>query len=308
MRQTIAASIKAGERMTMTAERLLDLDAPMVELPKYVRELSNAAKLRAGEPNLYADVVSRWRGQVAKLGQGADLAHGEYTIQSATRELVRRLETAKPAQVDKLVDRWVLEKARYQARVIARNEAVEAARQSSLESLRKQPWVHGVRWMLSPSGKRKPDVCDVYAGADLYGLGPGGYPADKVPTRHVGCICGIVGIVDDAHYEREVAVSRGEVEPPKPWLSGKRESAEDWLRAQSADARRAIVGPTRARLVESGREVLAPGAANFKPVHELLGKQRPRREMSLVDARAVIAADRAKMKRPFPKLKKVASK
>jgi hypothetical protein len=39
-----------------------------------------------------------------------------------------------------------------------------------------------------------------------------------------------------------------------------------------------------------------------------LGKQRPRREMSLVDARAVIAADRAKMKRPFPKLKKVASK
>jgi hypothetical protein len=302
MRATIEASIKTGESLTMTAERLLDLDAPIVHLPRYVEELTAAAKARADDPGLYAKTVKRWQSQVARLGQGADLAHGEYTIQSSTRELVRRLGTAKPAQIDGLVDRWVLDKARYQTRVIARTEAMQAARESARASMAKQPWVHGIRWTLSGSHPRA-DVCDVYAATDMFGLGPGGYPVDRVPGRHPLCMCFEAAISDPYYQDREIAKARGTEEPPKPWLSGKRESAEDWLRGQSADTRRAIVGPTRARLVESGRRVLEPGASNFKPVHKLLEKPKLAKARGrAVDARAVIAADRAKMKRPFQKL------
>jgi hypothetical protein len=307
MRQTIQDSVRAGEKITRTAERLLDADAPLVELPRYVRELSDAARLRPGEPNAYAAAVKRWQGQVARLGQGAELKAGEYTIQSATRELVRKLQTAKPEQIDKVVNRWILEKARYQARVIARHESVEAARRSARESLSKQPWNHGVRWTLS-GAHAKPDQCDLYASVDMHGLGPGGYPLDKVPAKHVSCTCFEAAIVDQHYQDRELAKARGEEEPPKPWLSGKQETPEDWLRSQPVSALRSIVGPNRAELVRKGHKVLEPGAAGFRPVHELLGRSKTVRTTGRVaDVRPLIAADRASMVRPLPRLKRTGS-
>ncbi len=304
MRITLEGSLKAGEQLTRTAERLLDADRPVVELPKYVQELSEAAKFKrgAGDPNLYEQAVKRWHNQVSRLGQGAELQAGEYTIQSATRELVRRLGKAKPDQVDTLVERWVLERARYQARVIARHESVEAARESALSSYREQDWVHGVRWTLSPSHPR-PDICDMHAGVDLYGLGAGGYPLDKVPGRHPSCMCNLVPISDEAHFERKIAKAKGNEEPARKWLSGRKESAEDWLKTQAKELRQAIIGPTREKLLERGRKVFDEGASGFRPVYKLLGKQKPQIQRGpRIDARGVIAKDRASMVKPFPTL------
>lgn len=299
LRATLERSIRAGETVTRTAERLLSEDRPLVQLPRYVEELSEAAKL--GEPNEYAAAVKRWRSQVERLGQGAERSAGEFTLRSSTQQLIRDLKGAKPEQVDKAVNRWVLDKARYQARVVARHEAVESFRENELAALQQQAWCKGVRWTLSPAHPR-PDICDVCAGQDLHGLGPGGYPADDVPERHPSCLCSLVAITDEAHFERELARAKGQEEPPRPWESGERVTGDQWLRRQTAGLREAVAGPTRAKLVMRGQSVMAtPG--RFEKVHRLLGEPKPVRRAVLVSATKVVAADRANMVRPFPSLK-----
>ncbi len=160
MGRALDASFKAGERTTRIAERLLDAGEPIVELPGYVQELADAARKGrvAGVASPFEGAVKRWQGQVNRLGQGATREAGEYTIRSATQQLVKDLRKAKPEAVDKIVDRWVLEKARYQARVVARTESVQALRDSQVASAREQPWCHGIRWTLSPNHP-KADVC-----------------------------------------------------------------------------------------------------------------------------------------------------
>lgn len=304
MRRVLESSIKAGESTIRSAERLLDADIPAVELPKYVRELSKAAKFPRGygDKNEYERVVKRFKSQINRLGQGAEKAAGEYTVRSAAQQMIKDLRRAQPDQVDGIVNRWVLERARYQARVMARHEAVEAARDVQLNGYREQPWVVGVRWTLS-GAHPKFDVCDCHAGADIYGLGPGGYPKDQVPDRHTSCLCGLVPISDNAYLRRETARLRDQPEPPRPWETEGGQSPEDWLRAQSRETRRAILGPTRAKLVEQGRKVLDEGASNFRPVYQLKGMPRPRIERGpRVDASQIVKADRQTMVRPFPDL------
>jgi hypothetical protein len=104
-----------------------------------------------GDRNLYEEAVKRWEGQIKRLGQGAARDAGEYTIKSASQQLVKDLRAAKPEQVDKLVDRWVLDKARYQARVMARHESVEAARDLAKKSAAESEYTHGLRWTMSGS-------------------------------------------------------------------------------------------------------------------------------------------------------------
>lgn len=299
MGAALESSIRAGESVTRTAERLLDEGEPIVRLPKYVQELSEAAG--AGK-NEYQKAVRAWRSQVAHLGQGAAREAGEFTIRSATQQLVRDLANAKPAEISKAVDRWVLDKARYQARIVARNEAVEAFRDSSLQSWEGQEWVVAVKWSLSGDHPRS-DICDVVAGQDLYGLGPGNYPKDNVPQRHPSCLCTISAVSDPLHFERELAKAKGQDEPAKPWVSGEIVTGNDWLRAQPLDVRKAVAGPTRAAMVTTGRNVMDSAGA-FKPVYELLGQPKPIRHLGpSTAARPLLLTDRSSMVQPFPELK-----
>jgi hypothetical protein len=302
MRQVIQSSVRAGEQITRTAERLLDADAPKVNLPKYVRELQEAAA--TGNGKAYSGAVKAWSRQVGALGEGELGEAGAYTLRSASRQLVKDLGKAKAANVDKVVDRWVLEKARYQARMMARHEAVESFRDVAIAQAKDQPWTVGVRWTLSPAHPR-PDVCDVYASADSYGLGPGGYPDDAVPARHPSCLCSTVSIADPHYLRREISKSKGEPEPDKPWLTGKKESPEQWLKAQDKDTRRAIIGPTRDRLLGQGRKVIDEGASNFRPVYRLLQKPKPVRDMGpSIDATQIVRRDRENQVLPFPALRR----
>jgi hypothetical protein len=304
MSRVLQASIRAGEKTTRTAERLLHADQPQVHLPRYVRELQEAARFPRGpgDPNLYEDAVKRWTKQVARLGQGSKGGIGEFTLRSASQQLIADLRKAKPAQVDKVVNRWVLERARYQARVVARHESVEAFRDQSVKQWQEQEWVKGVRWALSPSHRHR-DVCDVLANQDLYGLGPGGYPLDRIPSRHVSDLCSQSPIVDAHHQKREIAKLKGTEEPPKPWLSGRKETGEEWLMRQPEAAQRAIAGPTRARMLKQGKRIMTRDNAEFRKVHNLLGKPKPERDMGpKVDATKLVKADRASMVQQYPAL------
>jgi hypothetical protein len=58
-----------------------------------------------------------------------------------------------------------------------------------------------------------------------------------------------VTIVDEDHFERELAKRNPERrEPPKPWLSGKRETGAEWLEKQPEGFKRKLLGPTKAEI------------------------------------------------------------
>ena len=303
MRRQIVASQRAGESVTRVAERLLEIDSPIVELPEHVRDLRDAARmaLESGDRNLYEEAVERWAKRVKRLGQGAGRQAGEFTMRSATQQMVKDLRKARDVgQVDEIVNRWTLDRARHQARVIARTETVEAYRDGYRRGTESQPYTVGYRWTLSGSHP-KPDVCDVMASQDLHGLGPGGYPPDGVPsTPHPLDLCSQVAIIDSHHFRRQVAHQRGEEEPPRPWESGARETGEEWLRKQPEQVQRQLLGPTRHELMRSGVPVLRENGTPI-PVHELQGRPPPSRARGeTVRARRLVERDRASMVQPFP--------
>ena len=85
----------------------------------------------------------------------------------------------------------------YEAFRLARSEMSMAFMEGTYASGRVNPAYKGVRWLLS-SSHPVPDICDDLASADLYGLGPGGYPAgDEPPYPHANCLCTVAPLVED---------------------------------------------------------------------------------------------------------------
>jgi hypothetical protein len=77
----------------------------------------------------------------------------------------------------------------YEALRLARTEMSMAFLEGTYAAGKTNPAYKGVRWLLS-SSHPLPDVCDDLASADMYGLGPGGYPAgDEPPLPHPQCLC-----------------------------------------------------------------------------------------------------------------------
>jgi hypothetical protein len=306
-RRQIVASARAGESVQRVAERLLDQGSPIVRLPEHVEDLAAVARrAAAGDPEgraAFDAAVNQWSGRIQRLGQGG--RPGTYTVRSATQQLVRDLDGATTAQVDRAVDRWVLDRARHQARTIARHETAEAFRDSYREASASSPGVVGYRWTLSPRHSR-PDVCGLLANQDLYGLGPGGYPVGAVPaTPHTNCLCAATAIVDRAHMRRQLAQETGGEEPPRPWESGTRETATEWLHRQPRALQDKLLGPTRGRILRDpsdARDVVTQRGIPI-PVHQVLGLPPPvRRDGPAVRARPIIRADRARGQvQPFPR-------
>lgn len=100
-------------------------------------------------------------------------------------------------------------KLRYNADRIAFSELHNARGEAELQAFAQDPFVHAVRWQLSPNrGKlRKKDACDGLAKTDFFGMGKGVYPVAQVPIfPHPFCRC------------ERVPISRGikDMKKPKP--------------------------------------------------------------------------------------------
>ncbi len=304
MAQTIQRSIRAGEGLTRQAERLLDADDLRVEIGQHVTDLAQAARdARAlDDASVFEEVVEAYRRQIGRLGSAAS---PDFSLRAATEQLVKDLRRAPADQVDRIVERYVLEKARYQARMISRTETLNAYRDAYVRENADKPYVHGFRWTLG-SAHPHADVCDVLANQDLYGLGPGGYRADAVPdTPHPHDMCTVSSIVDRQHFKRELAQRRGTAEPPRDWESGRTETGAAWLASQPEAYQRRLLGPTRLTVFrrDPGRVVDEHG--RIRPVHEALGRKPVRRAPPAVVrvARPIVERDRAEGQvQPFPDL------
>jgi len=136
----------------------------------------------------------------------------------------------------------------YAAHRVVRTEMNRAYVESNVASLAQHPDVIGIRYLLSPLHP-KVDICDLYASANLYGLGPGVYPPSDLPyPAHPNTLCTIEAVFADEVSDADRA--------------GK-QTAFEWLAQQPADMHAGVLGgQKKAAAFQAGQlhetELLAP--------------------------------------------------
>ncbi|MBN8922356.1 MAG: hypothetical protein BGP10_12385 [Rhodanobacter sp. 68-29] len=136
----------------------------------------------------------------------------------------------------------------YAAQRVIRTETNRAYTESYVASVAQHPDVIGVKFTLSPMHP-KHDICDLYAAANLHGLGPGVYPPGDHPyPAHPNTLSYLQPVFADEVTDADRA--------------GK-QSAFDWLGKQDAGTQTAVLGgQKKADAFRAGQlhdsELLAP--------------------------------------------------
>lgn len=118
-------------------------------------------------------------------------------LRAGYSEVIKAVESDNQQKLDKAIEIATEEKTRYHAERIARTETARAYADGQVSRYKDDDDIVAFQWKL---GTRHPvfDICDFYANADLYGMGKGVFPKDKVPTlpAHPHCMCRLKPIVD----------------------------------------------------------------------------------------------------------------
>ena len=103
-------------------------------------------------------------------------------LQAAYNELMEAVQKGNEKAIEKAMKVAVNEKSRYVAERITRTEMARAWADGFVAKMKTDADIVAVNFKLS---SRHPvfDICDMYAKADMYGLGAGIYPKDSRYTR-----------------------------------------------------------------------------------------------------------------------------
>ncbi len=161
-------------------------------LPKYVQKLMTAYRRNQGaiSPKDYEAIMRQLRNVQRQydglVNDTVTYNHFKTTLAGLTDAILKGNDKA----VWNALWQAVQEKSRYVAERIARTEGARAWYDGFQAQYGTDDRVPAYRWRL---GSRHPhfDICDLYAEADLYGLGKGIFPKDKAPPlpAHPHCLC-----------------------------------------------------------------------------------------------------------------------
>lgn len=195
--EVIGKAIKEGESAAKTAKQLFDGYGkggiiPEQDIPEFIQEVKDLPV-----PDwLDEEAVAEWK---AAIRHARKLIEQGTTpgLRAAYSEVMDAIENGASQNVSKAIDTAVQEKTRYTAERIARTERARAYADGVMAKYMDDPDIVAFQWKLSDRHP-KCDICDVYAHANLYGLGKGIFPKDKFPKlpAHPHCLCRIKPIVD----------------------------------------------------------------------------------------------------------------
>ena len=188
---TISASMEAARSWTDTARQIQATGALREEIPAYLDDLIKQGR------KVMSDVSPTARGRLlrqirntmkrvdAMVEKGASIQ-----VKKAYAKIVKLVEDGSEVGLDATIQYAMRVTARRNAERIARSEIAKAYRDAQVTDGIEDPDVVGWRSILS-AGHPRPDICDFYAEANLYGLGPGVYPKDQPPPipYHPNCMC-----------------------------------------------------------------------------------------------------------------------
>lgn len=184
----LKATIGKGNTNKKIASELFNLGViDTAELPQFMEQVAKLPiDISAEEKRKLLRKVQR---QVSKRTTAG--------LRAGYSEVIKVVESDNQQKLDKAIEIATEEKTRYNAERIARTETARAYADGQVSRYKDDDDIVAFQWKL---GARHPvfDICDFYANADLYGMGKGVFPKDKVPTlpAHPHCMCRLKPIVE----------------------------------------------------------------------------------------------------------------
>lgn len=193
----------------------------------------NAATRQRIEDVLRAGIV---RGATAREAARALLGEGK----GISVEIAQTIRAARAGTLGaQLTDALLTGQGNplFNAERLLRTEMNRAFTESFVSAAFTHPDVAAVKFKLSPAHPR-PDICDLYAAANLHGLGPGVYPQGAHPYP--------------AHPQTLSYLEVVFVDEITPADRAGRQSMSDWLRTQPADVQEQVLGIAKAQAFRAG--------------------------------------------------------
>lgn len=189
---TLIQAFKTNKAVRDTAKLIFDGYGnggiiPEASLPKFINDLTKLNITGSSTPEgkqLQRKVLRSVRDKVSRLTTPG--------VRAAYTELTHAIDKGNEERINKALETAVQEKTRYNAERIARTENARAYADGQVNRYMDDEDIVAYKWRLAARHPRF-DICDFYANADLYGLGKGVYPKDKLPTlpAHPHCMCHI---------------------------------------------------------------------------------------------------------------------
>lgn len=241
VRSTIEQEIRRGTNYKKLALKLFNGYKqggliPEQDIPKFMSKLIRASVGPGYNQKAFDRDFSKVEKQVAKLNTPG--------MRAAYTALLGAIEARNDQKLNKAIYGATHERTRYFAERIARTEMARAYNDGAMAKYREDDDIEAVQWKLS-SAHPCYDICDLYANADLYGLGKGVFPKDKVPMlpAHPNCMC----------HLKPVVVSQSTKRLPHERFE---QGAREYISTASKAHRERLFGKHGSKLVESGSPVL----------------------------------------------------
>lgn len=155
---------------------------PEQDIPDFMRKLIKLSNGPNYDKQKYRNAMRQVERYIRQLNtQGMKYAYNK---------VLQAIESRNNEALFKAVHVATQERTRYFAERIARTERARAYIDGFLAKWQNDEDCVAYQWKLSTAHPDY-DICDLYANADLYGLGKGIYPKDKTPTIpvHPHCMC-----------------------------------------------------------------------------------------------------------------------
>lgn len=209
-----------------------------------------------------AKTAAAQRQALDKINRLASGGAPNKALQAAYDELMESVKDGNEKAIQKAIQTAVNERSRYVAERIARTEMARAYADGFVAKMNGDDDIVAVKFKLSG---RHPtfDICDMYAKADMYNLGAGVYPKDKLPPLpvHPHCLCRYSEI-----YTGEVDTTK-----EKPRI---REAGDKWLAGLTEYQRQKVLGVDGLKAWKAGkdRRKYMHGYAGFEEAKSRLTK------------------------------------
>lgn len=205
------------------------------DLPKYLQKVREATG-----NDLQA--LAEQRQAIDNINRLAQNGSPNKALQAAYNKLLEAVQKGNEKAIEKAVEVAVNEKSRYVAERITRTEMARAWADGFIAKMKTDADIVAVKFKLS---SRHPvfDICDMYAKADMYGLGAGIYPKDKLPPLpvHPHCLCRYVEVIEG---EVDMQQQRDQV----------REAGDKWLNSLPESRRAQVLGRKGLKAWEDGED------------------------------------------------------
>ncbi|WP_304266872.1 hypothetical protein [Phascolarctobacterium succinatutens] len=205
------------------------------DLPKYLQKVREAT-----DNDLQA--LAEQRQAIDNINRLAKNGAPNKALQAAYNKLLEAVQKGNEKAIEKAVEVAVNEKSRYVAERITRTEMARAWADGFIAKMKKDADIVAVKFKLS---SRHPafDICDMYAKADMYGLGAGIYPKDKLPPLpvHPHCLCRYVEVIEG---EVDMQQQRDQVQ----------EAGDKWLNSLPESRRAQVLGRKGLKAWEDGKD------------------------------------------------------